>query len=254
MLDDSRFSGGNERLVLKTRNKLLTDFLKRGYNVIIDDTNLHPKHEKTVVTIVRKLFPKVSVITVDFTEMSLDVCIERDLARKSLPSGYVGKKIILDMYRRYVRKPFNTVIQDENLPKAIIVDIDGTLANCSHRSPYDTEKCLDDKLILPVYQAVLAMSSCVNNIIYLSGREDKYEDLTRKWLEKHKIDFELLYMRAEGDTRPDWIIKKELFYKHIKDKHNILFVIDDRPQVRKMWVKEGIFVFNVYQDLYQAEF
>jgi hypothetical protein len=41
-------------------------------------------------------------------------------------------------------------------------------------------------------------------------------------------------MRAEGDDRKDWIVKKE-FYDEISKDYNVLGVFDDRDQVVAMW-------------------
>ena len=53
-------------------------------------------------------------------------------------------------------------------------------------------------------------------------------------------------MRMADDTREDSIIKKELFNKWIRNIYNVLFVIDDRPRVIRMWRHElGLTVFDV---------
>ncbi len=54
-------------------------------------------------------------------------------------------------------------------------------------------------------------------------------------------------MREEKDHRQDAIIKKEIYDREIKGKFNVLFAVDDRKQVKRLWVKEGIFVFDVNQ-------
>jgi hypothetical protein len=52
-------------------------------------------------------------------------------------------------------------------------------------------------------------------------------------------------MRAAEDQRPDEIIKSELYDQHIRDRFNILGVIDDRPKVCRMWRGLGLPVFQV---------
>lgn len=46
MMDDSKWSGKREQYILTTRDLLINRFLLDGYNVIVDDTNLNPKHEE----------------------------------------------------------------------------------------------------------------------------------------------------------------------------------------------------------------
>lgn len=49
------------------------------------------------------------------------------------------------------------------------------------------------------------------------------------------------------DTRCDTIVKREIYEEHIKDKYNVLFVIDDRVKVVDMWREQWLFVFDVNQ-------
>ena len=53
---------------------------------------------------------------------------------------------------------------------------------------------------------------------------------------------ELLYMRKDGDTRPDYVIKPELVKDFIDD---IYMVFEDRDQVVKMWRDLGITCLQV---------
>lgn len=136
----------------------------------------------------------------------------------------------------------------ENRRKAIICDLDGTLclfekedkSKAHYRSPYDSGRCGSDL----VNQAVLEV---VNRfpVIFVSGREDKFRPETLKWLEMHNIAHLGLYMRETGDFRKDNIIKREIFYQHIKLYYEVLFVLDDRDQVVKMWREEGLVCFQV---------
>jgi len=76
---------------------------------------------------------------------------------------------------------------------------------------------------------------------------DYCREETMRWLEDNDIVFDQLYMRATDDTRKDSIVKQEIYDKHIKDKYNVVFVFDDRPQVVQMWRDNGLFVFDVNQ-------
>ncbi len=134
------------------------------------------------------------------------------------------------------------------LPKIIICDIDGTLALLGNRDRYNPstgEDLLNNPIanILKVYNN---QNLFPIELIFVSGREDKYRDITEKWLQKHGIThYKLLLMRQTGDFRKDYIIKKELFEKHIKGKYEVLFVLDDRDQVVKMWRELGLTCLQV---------
>jgi hypothetical protein len=135
------------------------------------------------------------------------------------------------------------------LPLAIICDLDGTLALLGNRSPYDASNALEDTLnhpiahILEVYnhQTIYDVS-----LILLTGREEKFRKQTETWLQKHTIThYKALLMRKNNDFRKDYVIKKEIYEKHIKGKFSILFVLEDRDQVVKMWRNEGLTCLQV---------
>jgi phosphoglycolate phosphatase-like HAD superfamily hydrolase len=57
-----------------------------------------------------------------------------------------------------------------------------------------------------------------------------------------------IYMRAKGDYRPDYEIKKEVLFKLFptpQDRSKILGVFEDRDQVVKMYRDLGLRVFQV---------
>src|SRR3972149_11804038 len=75
MIFGERWTRVNEPLVLKIRDWIITEGLKSGLDVIVDDTNLNPFHLKSL----QKKFGCIAQIeVVDFTNVPLAVCIERD--------------------------------------------------------------------------------------------------------------------------------------------------------------------------------
>lgn len=124
--------------------------------------------------------------------------------------------------------------------KAIIVDIDGTLAHMGDRSPYDPTKYHEDTVHAVIADIVVVYRSHGYEIIVCSGRDDDYYDTTAKWLTNNKIPFDVLLMREAGDKREDSIIKKELYLRFIKPKYDVHFVLDDRDRVVKMWREQGL--------------
>jgi len=134
-------------------------------------------------------------------------------------------------------------------PRAIICDLDGTLALLGDRSPYDTGKALEDALNNPVANVieVYAHQNLFDvRLILLSGREDRYRGVTEEWLKKHKIThYEALFLRKSGDRRKDFVIKQEVYEQQIKGKYDVLFVLEDRDQVVRMWREIGLTCFQV---------
>jgi hypothetical protein len=70
---------------------------------------------------------------------------------------------------------------------------------------------------------------------------DTYKDVfTEEWLKLHGVPYDEIYMRPAEDKREDSIIKQELFDAHIRDRYNVLFVLDDRNRVVDMWRRNGL--------------
>lgn len=128
--------------------------------------------------------------------------------------------------------------QNKDLPKAIICDLDGTLALMQNRNPFDASSCDNDDLNEPVANTLKAFAKEGYEILLVSGREDRFREPTITFLEKYEIPYHQLWMRQSKDFRKDSIIKKEIFDAEIKDKYFIEFVLDDRDQVVELWRKK----------------
>jgi len=125
-------------------------------------------------------------------------------------------------------------------------DLDGVVADCKHRLAY-----VDDKDKYYAYDAVLAdtpiekgcnlMKMFFNNgykIIVITSRREMCRKATTDWLEKNKLHFidlkNDIYMKAPGDTRESWDVKRDLVFKAIKDNEAIAikndnYFVDDYP-------------------------
>lgn len=161
-----------------------------------------------------------------------------------------------------------------------IFDVDGTLSNNEHRLKYIREdawiaaqngcddstfapfpgvnwdafhaECGLDTPILPMcYVAAELIHNVDKEYLFVTGRMEKCRQDTIDWLHtyvlpwisKHWISGHLL-MRADGDTRPDFIIKEEILDK-LEERHGkgcVKMAFDDRPQVLEMWKRRGILV------------
>lgn len=251
MLSNYTFNPSNEKLVQKLWEAAVTDTLTAGYNLVIDEMHLNPDTLKKNTNFVKKICPGARIEIKEFT-VSLEEAIERDKRR---PFS-VGEKVIRNTFKKYITDPPEqdcySNICEKPLPPAFIFDLDGTLALKSpDRDIYDGSKAWMDDVIIPVLVCLVNLKENYK-IIFLSGREDKYREITHNWiLGKVLIDPDfLLYMRKTGDNRPDAIIKKEIYKEHIEPNYNVMGVFDDRPQVLRTWQNElGLFTFNVNQDV-----
>ncbi len=238
MLDNDKWSKSNEKFILKARDTLILLALQEGYHLLIDDTNLHPKHEATI----RELVKGQAIVEVkDFTDVDVETCIERDRHRPN----YVGEQVIRKMYNDFLRPKHPTVAHNDALPDAILCDIDGTLALLNDRSPYNAAECENDFVNEPVSNIVATYYNNGHTIILASGRSEEHREQTERWLDKHAIRYHFLFMRPVKDSRQDAIIKREIYEQQIEGKYNIKFVLDDREQVVKLWRSLGLTCLQV---------
>ncbi len=131
-----------------------------------------------------------------------------------------------------------------------VFDIDGTLADCSHRL-YHIEKkpkdwtaffaaVGDDAPIPHMIRLCEALVQSDNLVVFVSGRSDECREETLDWLFKY-IDQELpLYMRKAGDYRADDIVKMELLAELRADGYEPVMVFDDRARVVAAWRAAGV--------------
>lgn len=242
MLDDGFFDGKKtENFVLKVRDEIILAALAEGKNVIVDDTNLDPKHEAHIRQLVAD---RAAVVIEDFAHVSLEECVARDQKRQN----YVGEKVIRGMHKKYLahEEAPKLVPHDPDLPDCYVFDIDGTLALRKNRGLLEWDKVGQDdpnEAVAQVYR--LLMNKVSITFIVVSGRDEICREETSQWLEHHGIFFSELFMRPRGDMRQDALIKEEIYRNHIEGKYNVLAVFDDRNQTVAMWRKLGLACFQV---------
>lgn len=132
--------------------------------------------------------------------------------------------------------------------KAVIVDIDGTLADVEHRVHHVRKEKKDwksfnesmdqDRLNHWCAKLILAMKSQGFDILFVTGRDENYRLKTQAWMKQHQINYDKLFMRAAVDFRSDAEVKKEIYEQEIKGQWEVVFVVDDRASVVKMWREE----------------
>lgn len=233
MLDAGRHSKSNEQFVEQVRDQLIVAALQAGKHVIVDDTNLAPRHEARI----RQLVKGLAEVEVKWFDIEVEEAIARDLAR---PNS-VGEKVIRGMWKQFIAAPPLTYEIDPTLPTAVIVDLDGTLALMVARGPYDAALCETDKLN-PVVASIIVHHE---HVLLMSGRDAKFRPETERWLAANRVRYDELHMRAEGDVRKDSIVKRELFDAHVRGRWNVAFVLDDRNQVVDMWRDLGLVCLQV---------
>lgn len=124
----------------------------------------------------------------------------------------------------------------------VIVDIDGVLADVTHRQHHLEGSRRDwsaffaaaaeDSLITAGAQAVLDAAARGESVAYLTGRPERLRSVTESWLTGHglPVDSELLVMRPDRDRRPARLFKVQAV-RLLAAAHTIQAVWDDDPQV-----------------------
>ena len=229
----------------------VTRALERGLNVIIDATNLNPKTIAKWKQVAKQF--SIEPEWIEFT-ITYQEAIERD-SKRERP---VGKGVIRDFFNKYYPDMICSMSDERiikmpqnELPYAVICDIDGTVALRNNRSPFDYSKVCEDTFDPRMLEVLYTFIESGVKIIFVTGREDvdNCRELTIKWLDKNIAYSESgwdLIMRSKGDHRSDTEVKKEIYDKYIKDKYNILCVFEDRDKVVKMWRDEGLLCNQVY--------
>ena len=125
----------------------------------------------------------------------------------------------------------------------ILCDIDGTVANNDHRQHFLEGKkdwdgffseLINDKPIFPIINKVIEEHDAGKDIVFLTGRPEKYRNVTTEWLKRY-FDFEIkLLMRKKNDRRDKLIIKKELLEEQFR-YDEIKLIIDNDKELIKMW-------------------
>lgn len=276
MMSNYVLSDTNEKLVTEVRDAALRASLRKGRNVILDETNLNSRNFDDVCKVARELGINCMVMEKPFY-IELEEAISRDAARAG--SGKVGEEIVKKFWKKSggkqhkFYKPRTEIINpaqqsvavakpsfNVGLPSCVVCDLDGTASlfnsigkhgtvikhpGVHARSPYDASACADDAPNEPVFAVLEAMYKNGYKIVFCSGREDCYRSQTETFLKKHTdIEFKLL-MRKTGDQRKDSIIKEEIYKENIAPKYNVFFIMDDRNQVVEKWRELGLTCFQV---------
>jgi predicted kinase len=229
-----KFSKANEDKVSEFIKKDWLSAVARGDNVVCSDTNLSQKY-------VDQWRKEAETYGYDFQVLQFPVTLDEALKRDERRPNSVGSKVIVEQYKRWLKLTNRVAyVPNENLPECILVDIDGT-------GPFEWLKVGVDsprQFVLDIIEAYQTRYPSVATVL-LSGRDSKARAETERWLIQHEIAYDELYMRWSQDQRKDSIIKEELFWDLVAPQFHVLFVVDDRPQVVRMWKDLGLSVVDV---------
>lgn len=235
-----------EQTITLQEEVLVTALLDAGISPIVDALHLKAAYIKRWYDVGNKMGVPVRVIDVP---TDVEVCVIRDSKREKK----VGEEVIRDLHRRFFHKgklpklsenipsgaaSGRAYVPNPNLPKAIWVDLDGTLAERVHdlapkpvRGPFDEARVGEDAVIEHIAELVRMYFDAGYAVIIMSGRSTDCQTESEQWLRDNGIPYNAIFMRPSGDKRKDSTIKEELFWNKVAPHWDIRFALDDRQQV-----------------------
>lgn len=260
-VSQSSWSKQKEAVAIETMLSAVEAAVEEGQDVVVDNTHLTARIPGLLR---RRVGGRASFKVISLLDVTVEKCIERDALRDNPVGEAVIRKMAKNTSKWRLTEAYlniwpqvEKVSKIRGLPDAIIVDLDGTLAIHNGRDPYDAERCDTDLVDDAVSAIVWGLSEAYRvsggtplKVFFLSGREgtESVKKKTSDWLHRafflEDMDYELV-MREEGDERPDFITKYDLFNEHIRDKYNTVFALDDRDQVVRLWREMDIRTLQV---------
>lgn len=258
------YTGEFEDEVTSLQRRRINAAFVLGADVLVPDTNLPSASVKSLMRLAVNAGAEVQVVDMRNPEQfPLELLLKRD--RERHPSKQVGEEFLRARYERFIQRKELTnptlpeateelVVEPYEQPEsdtvAWIFDIDGTLAIMGERHPHDGHLVYLDSVNKDVRLALHNKMDLGHHIYIVTGRDEKYREVTEKWLKDNNVPYDGLYMRpTEPDDQPkteDSVVKHSLFNLHLREKgHRIAGVYDDRHRVLRMWRKLGLTTFHI---------
>lgn len=284
-LEDHVTSIEHERL----RNAALDDIQIYDYklDIIIDNLNIRRLYIQQYMDILRSMGYNTQELNVKDFIVPIEECAKRCAERDEFP---ISETIIRQQHAQLEKErwslqewfqetgqwkgeigspkayhrpdfPITPYVPNPTLPKALICDLDGTLA---HRAVvnigtrirmrgwyYDEEDVKTDTFDETVLCTVQALADKGIQLLFVSGRKEIARIPTEEWLDRRLGRSYRLFMRDpikdihDGYHNSDDRVKYRIFNENIRDSYDVMAVFDDRKRVIAMWEALGLKVFNV---------
>ena len=131
--------------------------------------------------------------------------------------------------------------------KAVVFDLDGTLANTKDPNAHHKENHEGFRAhsrnadVFPEMVGKLREAKEEGmDVVILTARSAHYRKDTKEWLNENNIPYDALYMRPVDDSRKDKKVKKALLKEEILPDFDVKKAYDDKKKNVKMFRKEGI--------------
>lgn len=142
-----------------------------------------------------------------------------------------------------------------NLPRAVVVDMDGTLldttsilhhvwaghpdwAGRANLDAFHQESAWCPPIPTTV-AAARGHHADGTTVLIVTGRAEKWRQLSETWLDEAEVPRAGVWMRTDGDQRSARIVKAEILAK-LQAEYDIIHAYDDDPEVIAMWAEQNI--------------
>jgi len=203
-----KFNKHIEKSITELQRITIEQAFHNKNDIIIADTNLNPVYREQLITSLKSFG-----FTIEIKEfpITLEEAWKRDASR----TNGVGKDVIYKQYQQWLEyKGRRTYVPNTDKTRAILVDVDGTLAKMGDRGAFEWSKVGVDT-VRPIVRQMVSSFMDTHVVIVLSGRDAVCQKETACWLFDNRIRYDHLFMRKEGDMRKDTVIKEEIFWEHI---------------------------------------
>jgi predicted kinase len=244
-----RYPRVHEVVIRKIRTSQIEKALREGKSVIVDNTNLRSLSD--LKKLAREHGADFSIE--DFRSVPWQECVRRDAERAKAGERAVGRSVIIKM----AMEAGVFQLDDPANNYAVIIDLDGTLSDVSHRIhhlrgtgkknwkaffegiPHDSV----NKAVAALYR--MAVKSKVT-VLLVTGRPEDYRGPSEAWLREHGMDdYFAIFMRPFNDNKEDTEVKARIYDRYIAPYFDVLFTVEDRASVVAMWRSKGLVCFQV---------
>jgi predicted kinase len=256
---ESRYVESDEAVYAGLRDYAIEHWLCRGYDVIVDDTNLTPDIFPHMCAIADRINAYVEV-SEKIIKIDHELCAHNNANRpEAIPYQAWNEQWLLyrahnenmpylSMPYSFRRDAYYGEYKISTLPRAILVDLDNTIAmHTPEREIYDHSMIPTD---VPNIALADVLFSLWNNekikIIIISGRNEEAREDTKTWLAEHEIVHDALFMRPVDKPKDDsYIIKKEIYEREVKNKYFPIAVFEDVERDITLWRDLNLPVYQV---------
>lgn len=140
--------------------------------------------------------------------------------------------------------------------KAVIFDMDGTLANVSSirhwlerfdeskgRKIKNFDRFHEESVNVPAHSWVVNQAQVCHMlgvaVIIVTARKQRWARHTAMWLALNRVPSDAMFMRGDNDSRPDYEVKSDILDAILRT-WNVIHAVDDNPNIIRLWNERGI--------------